>query len=52
MRGIWYDNGTVFADEGEPVVLAPDQRELLLQWGTLTEEQRQIVLATMKHFNE
>ncbi len=41
-----------FADEGEPVVLAPDQRELLLQWGTLTEEQRRIVLATMKHFNE
>jgi transcriptional regulator with XRE-family HTH domain len=40
-----------FADEGEPVVLTPDQRELLLQWGTLTEEQRKIVISTMKHFN-
>ncbi|MDR1409599.1 MAG: helix-turn-helix domain-containing protein [Oscillospiraceae bacterium] len=40
-----------FADEGEAVVLRPDQWELLLQWGTLTEEQRQIVISTMKHFN-
>lgn len=40
-----------FSDEGEPVVLTPDQRELLLLWGTLTEEQRQIVKSTMKHFN-
>jgi Predicted transcriptional regulators len=40
-----------FADEGEPVVLTPDQWELLLLWGTLTEEQRQIVKSTMKHFN-
>lgn len=40
-----------FADEGEAVVLTPDQRELLLLWGTLTEEQRQIVKSTMKHFN-
>lgn len=40
-----------FAEEGEAVVLTPDQRELLSQWGTLTEEQRQIVKSTMKHFN-
>lgn len=40
-----------FVDEGEAVVLTPDQWELLLQWGTLTEEQRQIVIGTMKHFN-
>lgn len=41
-----------FADEGESVVLRPDQRELLSLWGTLTEEQRQIVIGTMKHFND
>ncbi len=41
-----------FTDEGEAVVLRPDQRELLLLWGTLTEEQRQIVVGTMKHFND
>jgi transcriptional regulator with XRE-family HTH domain len=40
-----------FADEGEPVVLTPDQRELLMLWGTLSEEQRQIVIGTMKHFS-
>lgn len=41
-----------FAEEGEPVVLTPEQWAFLLEFGTLTEEQRQIVLATMKHFNE
>ncbi|HHY27930.1 MAG TPA: helix-turn-helix transcriptional regulator [Desulfitobacterium dehalogenans] len=40
-----------FADEGEAVVLTPDQKELLLLWGTLTQEQHQIVISTMKHFN-
>ena len=40
-----------FADEGEAVVLTPDQWELMLLWGTLTKEQRQIVISTMKHFN-
>lgn len=41
-----------FADEGEAVALRPDQRELLSLWGTLTEEQRRIVIGTMKHFND
>ena len=41
-----------FADEGEAVVLRPDQKECLLLWGALKEEQRQIVLGTMKHFSE
>jgi len=40
-----------FADEGEPVVLTSQQKELLILWGTLTEEQRAIVTGTMKHFN-
>ena len=40
-----------FADEGEAVVLTPGQWELMLLWGTLTKEQRQIVISTMKHFN-
>lgn len=40
-----------FADEGEAIVLTPDQQELLLLWGTLTEEQRQIVKSTVKQFN-
>lgn len=44
--------GQFFADEGEAVVLRPDQQELLLLWGTLTDEQRQIVISTMKHFND
>lgn len=40
-----------FADEGEAVVLTSDQREFLLLWGTLTEAQRQLVISTMRHFN-
>ncbi len=40
-----------FADEGEAVALTPDQSELMLLWGTLTKEQRQIVISTMKNFN-
>lgn len=39
-----------FADEGEAVVLTPEQRELLILWGTLTNEQRQIVKSTMIQF--
>ena len=41
-----------FADDGEAVVLTPDQQQLLLLWGALTPEQRQIVICTMKHFKE
>lgn len=40
-----------FADDGEAVVLTPEQREVLLLYGTLTGEQRQIVKETMRHFN-
>jgi len=40
-----------FAEEGEAVALTPDQWELLQLWGTLTKEQRQIVLSTIKQFN-
>ena len=39
-----------FADEGEAVVLTPEQRELLLLWGTLAHEQRRIVKSTMEQF--
>lgn len=40
-----------FADEGEAVVLTLEQREVLILWGTLTDEQRQIVKSTMVHFS-
>lgn len=40
-----------FADEGEPVVLTPEQREVLLLWGTLTDEQKQSVKSVMRQFN-
>ena len=39
-----------FADEGEAVVLMPEQREILILWGTLTDEQRQIVRSVMVQF--
>ena len=41
-----------FADEGDAVVLTEEQKDLLLLYGTLTEEQKQIVKDTMKHFGE
>lgn len=40
-----------FADEGDAVVLTLEQRELLILWGTLTDEQRKIVKNTMIQFN-
>lgn len=42
--------GQFFADEGEAVALTPQQRELLLLWGSLSQEQRQLVKSTMRHF--
>lgn len=39
-----------FADEGEAVVLTPEQREFLILWGALSDEQRQIVRSTMVQF--
>lgn len=39
-----------FAKEGEPVVLTSEQREILLLWGSLSNEQRKIVKSTMKLF--
>ena len=39
-----------FAEEGDAVVLTPKQRELLILWGTLTDEQRLIVKSTMEQF--
>lgn len=40
-----------FMDKGEPVVLTPEQREVLLLWGTLTDEQKQSVKSVMRQFN-
>ena len=40
-----------FADEGESVILTPEQQEILLMFGSLTPEQCQIVKETMRHFN-
>ncbi len=42
--------GQFFADEGEAVALTPQQRELLLLWGSLSQEQRQLVKSIMGHF--
>ena len=39
-----------FADEGDSVVLMPEQKELLVLWGTLTDEQRQIIRSIMTQF--
>ena len=41
-----------FADHGEAVVLTDEQMELLFLFGTLIEEQKQIVKDTMKHFGK
>lgn len=40
-----------FAEEGEPVVLTPEQQEWLRLWGTLNNEQRQIIKSTIGQFN-
>ena len=39
-----------FADEGEAVSLTEEQEKLFLLFGTLTHEQKQLVINTMKHF--
>ena len=39
-----------FADEGEAVVLTPEQREMLLLWGTLSEKQLQMIKDIMVQF--
>ena len=40
-----------FADEGEPIVLTPEQQELLLLWGTLSVEQKQSIKSIMQQLN-
>jgi len=40
-----------FADEGEPIVLSSEQEEVLLLWGSLSDEQRQSVKSVMRQFN-
>ena len=39
-----------FADPGEAVVLTDEQKEVLLLFGALLEEQKKIIKDTMKHF--
>lgn len=39
-----------FADEGEPVALTKQQFELLLLWGSATEDQQQLILAHPSKF--
>ena len=41
-----------FADEGEPVALTKQQFELLLLWGSATEDQQQLILATLQNFKK
>ena len=38
------------ADDGEPIVLTPEQREILILWGTLSPERQQIIKRTMSIF--
>jgi len=40
-----------FADEGEPIVLTSEQKEILLLWGSLSDEQKQSVKSVMRQFN-
>lgn len=40
-----------FANEGEPIVLSPEQQELLLLWGTLSDEQKQSIKSIMQQLN-
>ena len=40
-----------FADEGEPTVLSSEQKEVLLLWGSLSDEQKQSVKSVMRQFN-
>lgn len=42
--------GQFFADDGEPVVLTDEQRGLLVTWGAMSEEQRNIIASTMEQF--
>ena len=40
-----------FAEDGDAVVLSNDQRSLILQWGSLSDDQKDIIVRTMMHFN-
>lgn len=40
-----------FADDGEPIALSSEQKEVLLLWGTLSDEQKQSVKSVMRQFN-
>lgn len=41
-----------FAEQGKPVTLTAEQRDVLLLWGSLSEEQRSLILSTMKHLGD
>lgn len=38
-----------FCGEGDPVVLTPDQREMLENWSALSSNQKQVVLSLLKN---
>lgn len=40
-----------FAGKDELIPITDEQREVLLLWGTLNDEQRRIVKSTMEQFN-
>ncbi len=40
-----------FADDGEAIALSSEQKEVLLLWGTLSDEQKQSVKNVMRQFN-
>lgn len=42
--------GQFFADVGESVVLTKEQSDLLVGWGAMNEEQREIITRTIQQF--
>lgn len=40
-----------FAEDGEPVVLTNEQQELILAWGTLTDEQKLSIKSIITQFS-
>ncbi|MEA5015892.1 MAG: helix-turn-helix transcriptional regulator [Candidatus Limiplasma sp.] len=39
-----------FAEEGEAVILAPEEKELLSLWGRLSSERKNLIFKTMAEF--
>lgn len=51
-KGFGITLGQFFAGEGEAVVLTSEQMEILLLWGTLSEEQKESAKSVLIQFNK